>query len=113
MSTPRFTNALDDKTLLFWRSQIEAAEKWSKKAIQERIDPVLAIEEGLGKGLKIIGDAFHRQEAFIPELIMAAETMKAGQAILHCEPVRSMSIREQACNPHTASRNTVNRSTDN
>ena len=29
MSTERDSNALDNKTLLFWRAQIEAAEKWS------------------------------------------------------------------------------------
>lgn len=65
--------------------EAEEAEKWARVALEERIDPVKATEEGLGKGLRIVGDAFGRGEAFIPDLVLAAEAMKAGSKILEAE----------------------------
>jgi corrinoid protein of di/trimethylamine methyltransferase len=57
---------------------VEAAEK----AIEKGVDPVKAIEEGLSKGARIIGDKFDKLEIFLPELLIAADAMKAGIDIL-------------------------------
>lgn len=45
-------------------------------------DPIEAIEKGLGKGILQVGDDFGEGRSFLPELIMAADVMKEGVAIL-------------------------------
>ena len=61
--------------------EAERAEKLAKEAVKEGIDPLLALEEGLSKGISIVGDAFGAGEAFLPELITAAAAMKAGTKV--------------------------------
>jgi len=60
----------------------EKAREAAIEAVKSGFDPVKAIEEGLAKGIKTIGDLFEKGEIFLPELIMAAEAMKAGTQIL-------------------------------
>jgi len=50
----------------------------AEEAVRLDIDPVEAIEEGLSKGVRTIGDRFAAGEAFLTELVMAGEAMKAG-----------------------------------
>jgi len=40
--------------------------------------PLEAIEKGLGKGMQTLGDDYAKGDAFLPELVMAADIMKSG-----------------------------------
>lgn len=60
---------------------IQSTEQLAKKANAEDLDPILGIDEGLGKGISIVGDAFGKGEMFIPELISAGRAMQAGTAV--------------------------------
>ena len=55
-----------------------AAVDAAKEAVALKIDPVKAIEEGLAKGLREIGDRFERGEMYLPHLILGAEAMEAA-----------------------------------
>lgn len=57
----------------------------AEKAIQMGVDPVVALEEGLAKALREVGDRFGRGDAFITELIAAAQAMEAGAEVLNKE----------------------------
>jgi corrinoid protein of di/trimethylamine methyltransferase len=50
--------------------------------LEKGVDPVDAIEKGLGKGIMQVGDDFGAGVVFLPELIMAADVMKKGTEIL-------------------------------
>ncbi|MEM2921842.1 MAG: corrinoid protein [Candidatus Bathyarchaeia archaeon] len=63
----------------------EKATEAIKKAIAARIHPLKAIEQGLAKGLKELGDMFGRTEVFLPELIVGADIMKTCMEILEPE----------------------------
>jgi corrinoid protein of di/trimethylamine methyltransferase len=52
------------------------------------VDPVVALEEGLARPLREIGDRFGTGEAFITELIAAAQAMQAGAKVLNEEIAR-------------------------
>jgi corrinoid protein of di/trimethylamine methyltransferase len=60
----------------------EEAAAAAREAIEAGIDPLKAIHEGLGKGIKIIGDKFERSEVFLPHVVMAADAMMAGVKVL-------------------------------
>lgn len=75
----RIQNNLRDAVLNYDAARaIQAAEE----AVRVGADPVKAIEEGLAKGMKIIGDRYEAGEAFLTELMIAADAMKQAMAIL-------------------------------
>jgi len=72
---------------------VEAAVKAAEEALKKGVDPVEAIEEGLAKGVRIVGERFGAGEAFLTELVMAAEAMK--QALKVLEPAILKSARKR------------------
>jgi corrinoid protein of di/trimethylamine methyltransferase len=58
------------------------------RAIAEGIDPLQAINHGFVVGVNKVGAAFGCGEAFLPDLVMAGEAMKAAVAILDPELTR-------------------------
>ncbi|MBU2499485.1 MAG: corrinoid protein [Proteobacteria bacterium] len=61
------------------------AKEIAKEALSNRIDPLEAIEQGLSKGMTTVGERFEKGEAYLPELLMAADTFNAGMEILKPE----------------------------
>ena len=72
----------------------ELAESLSRKAVKEGVDPVVALEEGLARALREVGDRFGRGDAFITELIAAAQAMEAGAGVLNEEIARRGASRK-------------------
>lgn len=60
-----------------------------QKALDEGISPKEILEEGLIKGMTVIGGKFKRNEVFVPEVLVAARAMNAGQEILKPVLVKS------------------------
>ena len=52
----------------------DKAKKNAKEALSSKIDPLKAVEEGLSKGMAVVGEKFENGEVFLPELLMAADT---------------------------------------
>ncbi len=69
----------------------DAVENAAKEIAENDVNPLEAINV-LTSTLKEIGDKFERMEIFVPELMMAADAMKAGIAIL--EPLLKEGARE-------------------
>jgi len=63
----------------------EMAREAAEEVIKQKIDPIEAIEKGLSKGMDIIGGRFSKMEAFLPELMMAAQTFDTAMEILEPE----------------------------
>lgn len=63
----------------------DASTSLAKEAISAGIHPLDAITKGFVIGVNVVGDAFGRGEAFLPELVMAGEAMKAAVAVLDPE----------------------------
>ncbi len=51
-------------------------------ALNQGIPADVALNQGLAKGMRMVGEKFARQEYFVPEVLMAAKTMYAGFDIL-------------------------------
>jgi corrinoid protein of di/trimethylamine methyltransferase len=64
------------------------ATSLAKESIAAGIDPLDAISQGYVVGVDQVGSAFTNGEAFLPELVMAGEAMKAAVAALEPELMR-------------------------
>ena len=65
----------------------DAAAAAAQEAIAAGIDPAEALEKGFAQPIREVGEAFHRMEIFLPQLVMASEAMKAGVAVLEAAMV--------------------------
>ncbi len=66
----------------------------AKDALDHGMDPLQGIEKGLAAGIRDVGIKFGAGELFLPELVMAAETMRAGVAILEPLVPKGASARD-------------------
>ncbi|HDP96529.1 MAG TPA: cobalamin-binding protein [Euryarchaeota archaeon] len=62
--------------------ELDSVKELAQNMLEKGVDPLDAIENGLGEGIKIVGERFGAGEIFLPELIMGAETMKAAMSVL-------------------------------
>ncbi len=60
----------------------EDAEELAKQALEQGLDPLVCINEGLTSGINRVGELFSSGEYFLPDLIIGGEAMKAALAIL-------------------------------
>jgi corrinoid protein of di/trimethylamine methyltransferase len=63
----------------------KAAALVAQAALDAGIDPLEAITKGFVRGVDQVGAAFTDGDAFLPELVMAGESMKAAVAVLEPE----------------------------
>jgi len=66
----------------------DEVRRLAQEALDNGVDPVVALEEGLARPLREIGDRFGTGEAFITDLIAAAQAMEAGADVLNEEIAR-------------------------
>ncbi|MBG7610546.1 MAG: corrinoid protein [Anaerolineae bacterium] len=60
----------------------EDASALAKEAIDQGLDPLACITQGLTKGIQIVGEFFASGDYYLPELIMGADAMKEGLEVL-------------------------------
>lgn len=61
--------------------EVEAAAA-AREAVAAGLNPLEAVEKGFAGAIRELGEAFDRMEIFLPQLVMAADAMKAGVAVL-------------------------------
>jgi corrinoid protein of di/trimethylamine methyltransferase len=54
----------------------------ARAVIDNNIDPLEALEQGISKGMLTVGEKFESGESYLPELIMAADVFNAALEIL-------------------------------
>ncbi len=74
--------------------EAETAADLARQAIAAGIDPLEAITSGFVVGVNQVGDSFSRGDAFLPELVMAGEAMKAAVGVLEPEMARRGTARQ-------------------
>jgi corrinoid protein of di/trimethylamine methyltransferase len=60
----------------------DEAVKWAKIALEEKVDPFVAVMDGLAAGMITVGDLYNKKEYFIPELMICADALYAGLDIV-------------------------------
>ena len=72
----------------------DASVALAKESIATGVPPLQAITDGFVVGVNTVGAAFGRGDAFLPELVMAGEAMKAAVATLNPELKRQGTERK-------------------
>ncbi len=72
----------------------DAAVELARQSLGAGIDPLEAISLGFVAGINQVGEAFACGDAFLPELVMAGEAMKAGVGALEPELQRRGTQRQ-------------------
>ncbi len=72
----------------------EEAEKLARQSVEQGMDPLEAINKGFVVGVNHVGSEFSCGNAFLPELVMAGEAMKAAVSTLEPEMARRGTTRE-------------------
>ena len=60
----------------------DAAVAAAEEAVEAGLDPLVAVEQGFATSIRELGEAFDCMEIFLPQLVMGADAMKAGMAVL-------------------------------
>jgi dimethylamine corrinoid protein len=73
--------------------QQETTVEAARKALAAGVSPVEAIEQGLAKGIRVVGEKFEKKEMFVVELIYAASIMEEAIKVLEPEMKKSKEKR--------------------
>jgi len=76
----------------------EGAKKAAEACLEAGVDPMKAVEKGLRDGLRIVGQKFEKLEAFLPEMMMAAD---AGNVVMEVLEPALKESGQQAESPGT------------
>ncbi len=63
----------------------EKSAELARQAVEQGLDPLMAINAGYVPGITYVGDQFGAGEMFLPDLMLAADAMKAAVAVLEPE----------------------------
>ena len=72
----------EEMTNMVIAGEEEKVVELTKKAVEEGVSPMEIINEGLMKGMDVVGQRFKAAEMFIPEVLMSAKSMSAGMEIV-------------------------------
>lgn len=62
--------------------ELDIIKSLTEQAVAEGLEPDQIINEGLIKGMNILGVKFKNNEVYIPEVLMAAEVMRIGTSVV-------------------------------
>jgi len=79
MSKEEILNQLSDAVA---SGKPELAATAAKAALANKMDPLDAINNGLVKGMTIVGDKYAARQVYLPQVLMSAKTMYTGLDIL-------------------------------
>jgi len=72
-----------------FRGEVSKVKELTRLALQEGIDPKEILEQGLIKGMAVVGEKFKSNEIFLPEVLLASQAMHGGLEILQPLLVKS------------------------
>jgi len=72
-----------------FRGDVFKVKEIIQVALQEKIDPKEILEQGLIKGMEVVGIKFKNNEIFLPEVLLASQAMYGGLELLQPKLIKS------------------------
>ena len=60
----------------------DKAKEYAHEVLHSQMDPLKAVEQGLSKGMIVLGERFEKGEIFLPDLLIAADAFNRAIEIL-------------------------------
>ena len=79
---------LDDLAKSIIDGDPDLAKRIIKKLLQSRTDPLEIVENGLTKGIKVVGEKYGCGDIFLTDLLMSADAMKVGMDVISPEIIK-------------------------
>lgn len=75
-------DVLEAITTAFTEGDCDGVAGLVQQGLDDGVAPQALMDDGLVRGIRDVGELFRRGEAFLPEMMLAAEAWEAGMAIL-------------------------------
>lgn len=62
--------------------EVDQAQRSTKEAVAAGLDPLVVLEQGGARAIKLVGERFANFEVYLPELMLSADAMKAVMGVL-------------------------------
>ena len=72
-----------------FQGDVSRVKEITLRALQEKKEPKEILEQGLIKGMKVVGIKFKSNEIFLPEVLLASRAMYGGIELLQPELIKS------------------------
>ena len=72
-----------------FRGDISQVKEIIQRALQEKIEPKEILEQGLIKGMEVVGIKFKNNEIFLPEVLLASQAMYGGLELLQPKLIKN------------------------
>jgi len=72
-----------------FQGDVSRVKEITLRALQEKKEPKEILEQGLIKGMKVVGIKFKNNEIFLPEVLLASRAMYGGIELLQPELIKS------------------------
>lgn len=72
-----------------FQGNVSKVKEITLRALQEKKEPKEILEQGLIKGMKVVGIKFKNNEIFLPEVLLASRAMYGGMELLQPELIKS------------------------
>src|SRR5680860_117025 len=76
------SNILEELAERVIEGKLETVQDITRKAIAEGLDPEEIINQGLIKGMNVVGVRFKAGDMFVPEVLMCARSMSGGMELV-------------------------------
>jgi len=73
---------LENLSLAIIEGDEDKAKEYANEVLQNKIDPLKAVEQGLSKGMVTLGERFEKGEVFLPDLLIAADAFNVAIELL-------------------------------
>jgi len=80
---------LKELSEVLFRGDVSRVKEITLRALQEKIEPKEILEQGLIKGMKVVGIKFKNNEIFLPEVLLASRAMYGGLELLQPRLIKS------------------------
>ncbi|HDP36582.1 MAG TPA: cobalamin-binding protein, partial [Candidatus Atribacteria bacterium] len=72
-----------------FRGDVSRVKELTQIALREDVEPKEILEQGLIKGMAIVGEKFKNNEIFLPEVLLASQAMYGGLELLQPRLIKS------------------------
>ena len=72
-----------------FRGDVSRVKELTQLALREEVEPREILEQGLIKGMDVVGEKFKNNEIFLPEVLLASQAMYGGLELLQPHLIKS------------------------